>query len=86
MQFINIESPLGCRLYVKTKGNYSLASFCIWLRFLDLPDEAKQQVEGTKDNFAYALGWSHEDVGGKSHLQLPFLSMPLRLHNLPHNC
>lgn len=24
-----------------------------------------ETVEGSKDNFAYALGWTHEDIAGK---------------------
>lgn len=45
-------------------------------RFLDLPDDTKKQVEGAKDNFAYALGWSHEELAGAHTLRSVIAAMP----------
>ncbi len=39
-------------------------------RFLDLPDEVKGSLPMNKENFAYILGWSDENLTGKAYLSM----------------
>ena len=41
--------------------------FVLLCRFLDLPDEVKGSLPMNKENFAYILGWSDENLTGKAY-------------------
>lgn len=41
--------------------------FFLLCRFLDLPDEVKGSLPMNKENFAYILGWSDENLTGKAY-------------------
>ncbi len=44
-----------------------LTGSSILCRFLDLPDEVKGSLPMNKENFAYILGWSDENLTGKAY-------------------
>lgn len=46
-------------------------------RFLDLPDEVKSSLPMNKENFAYILGWSDENLTGMHNVanELPLFAI-----------
>lgn len=68
-----LELPLGAEAPFRTPSGLDFSALGVTCcpachRFLDLPDEVKSSLPMNKENFAYILGWSDENLTGLSRV------------------